>query len=151
MIGEPRGKLGSKAGSHSRIQFTSNESKWVPKNLDFGPHLKWALIERQFFHGSLTDCICICVTKRVPIVKHSAPALTWEMKFLWYPCPALNQKISKHSKNPERAGSTDMKTDGSLILMFFKYPEPAFFGKIKEPYNTGFNTEYPQLGCPALP
>lgn len=39
-----------------------------------------------------------------------------------------------------------MKTDGSLILMFFKYPEPAFFGNLKEPYNTGFNTEYAQSG-----
>jgi len=33
---------GSKAGSNSRIQFTSNESKFVPKNLDPGPHLNWA-------------------------------------------------------------------------------------------------------------
>jgi hypothetical protein len=39
------------------------------------------------------------------------------------------KKISKHSKNPERSGSTDMRTDGSLILMFFKYPEPAIFWK----------------------
>jgi hypothetical protein len=33
---EPRCKL----GSNSRIQFTSNESKLVPKNLNPGPHLK---------------------------------------------------------------------------------------------------------------
>jgi len=30
----------SKAGSNSRIQFASNESKLVPRNLDPGPHLK---------------------------------------------------------------------------------------------------------------
>jgi hypothetical protein len=33
---EPRCKLGSKAGSNSRIQFASNESKLVPKNLEPG-------------------------------------------------------------------------------------------------------------------
>jgi hypothetical protein len=41
-LGEPRCKLGSKAGSNSRIQFASNESKLVPKNSDPGPHLEWA-------------------------------------------------------------------------------------------------------------
>jgi hypothetical protein len=38
-----RFKLGSKARSNSRIQFASNESNLVPRNLDLGPHLKWAL------------------------------------------------------------------------------------------------------------
>jgi len=33
-FGEPRCKLGSKARSNSRIQFASNESKIVPRNLD---------------------------------------------------------------------------------------------------------------------
>ncbi len=32
----------SKAGYNSRIQFASNESKLVPRNLYIGPHLKWA-------------------------------------------------------------------------------------------------------------
>jgi hypothetical protein len=32
----------SKAGSNSRIQFASNESKLVPTNLYIGHHLKWA-------------------------------------------------------------------------------------------------------------
>jgi hypothetical protein len=36
-------KLVPKAGSNSRIQFASNESKLVPRNLDPGHHLKWAL------------------------------------------------------------------------------------------------------------
>jgi hypothetical protein len=35
---EPRCKQGSKAHSHSRIQFVWNESKLVPRNLDPGPH-----------------------------------------------------------------------------------------------------------------
>jgi hypothetical protein len=33
---EQRCKLGSKEGSNSRIQFASNGSKLVPKNLDLG-------------------------------------------------------------------------------------------------------------------
>jgi hypothetical protein len=37
-----RCKLGLKARSNSRIQFASNESKLVPRNLEVGPHLKWA-------------------------------------------------------------------------------------------------------------
>jgi len=41
---EPRWKLGSKAGSNSRIQFASNGSKLGPRNLNQGPHLKWALV-----------------------------------------------------------------------------------------------------------
>jgi hypothetical protein len=35
-------ELGSKAGSNSRIQFPSNESNLVPRNLALDPHLKWA-------------------------------------------------------------------------------------------------------------
>jgi hypothetical protein len=35
--------IGPKAGSNSRIQFASNESKLVPRKLDPGHHLKWAL------------------------------------------------------------------------------------------------------------
>jgi hypothetical protein len=31
---------GAKLGSNSRTQFSSNESKLVPRNLDPGPHLK---------------------------------------------------------------------------------------------------------------
>jgi len=42
-FGEPRCKLGSKAWSNSRIQFSWNESKLVPRNLDLGPHLKLGL------------------------------------------------------------------------------------------------------------
>jgi hypothetical protein len=34
---EPRFKLGSKTRSNSRIQFASNESKLVQRNLDLGP------------------------------------------------------------------------------------------------------------------
>jgi hypothetical protein len=41
-FGEPRCKLGSKAWYNSSIQLASNGSKLVPKNLDPGPHLKWA-------------------------------------------------------------------------------------------------------------
>jgi hypothetical protein len=33
-----------KARSNSRIEFASNESKLVTRNLDPGPHLKWALV-----------------------------------------------------------------------------------------------------------
>jgi hypothetical protein len=43
-FGEPRCKIGSKTGSNSRIQFTSNESKLVPKNLDLGLPSKVGLI-----------------------------------------------------------------------------------------------------------
>ncbi len=34
---DPRCKLGSKVRSNSRVQFASNESKLVPRNLDPGP------------------------------------------------------------------------------------------------------------------
>jgi len=34
---DPRCKLGSKVSSNSRVQFASNESKLVPRNLDPGP------------------------------------------------------------------------------------------------------------------
>jgi hypothetical protein len=44
---EPRCKLRSNRRSNSRIQFASNESKLVPKNLDLAPHLKWALIGKD--------------------------------------------------------------------------------------------------------
>ncbi len=40
---EPRGKLGSKARSNSRIQFAWNEFKWVPQNLDHGTPSKVGL------------------------------------------------------------------------------------------------------------
>jgi hypothetical protein len=35
-------KLGFKGRSNSRIQFASNESKLVSRNLDIGPHGKWS-------------------------------------------------------------------------------------------------------------
>jgi hypothetical protein len=42
-FGEPQCKLGSNTGFNSRILFASYESKLVPRNLDTGLHLKWAL------------------------------------------------------------------------------------------------------------
>jgi hypothetical protein len=41
---EPRYEVRFRAGSNSRIQFTSNESKLVPRNSDPRPHLKWLSI-----------------------------------------------------------------------------------------------------------
>jgi hypothetical protein len=45
---EPRSKPGFKPGfkpaSNSRVQFAWKESKLVPRNLEPGPHLKWALV-----------------------------------------------------------------------------------------------------------
>jgi hypothetical protein len=42
----------SKAGSNLRIQFASNKSKLVPRNLDVGPYLKWALLLNFGFQES---------------------------------------------------------------------------------------------------
>jgi hypothetical protein len=36
-------------GSTQRIQFASNESKLVPRNLNPGPHLSWAFEEWTYF------------------------------------------------------------------------------------------------------
>ncbi len=47
-FGEPRCKLQSKAGSNSRIQFASNESKLVPRNLDPEPRSKVSPTQRQY-------------------------------------------------------------------------------------------------------
>jgi len=40
---EPRIRLGTKVQSNSRIQFASNQSKWVPRKLDAGPLSKVGL------------------------------------------------------------------------------------------------------------
>jgi hypothetical protein len=39
---EPRCKIGSKAKSNSRVEFASNESELVPRNLNTGAHLNQA-------------------------------------------------------------------------------------------------------------
>jgi hypothetical protein len=43
-------KLVSNAGSNSRTQFASNESKVLPRNLNSRPHLNWALL---IFQGKI--------------------------------------------------------------------------------------------------
>jgi hypothetical protein len=53
-FGEPRCKVGSKARSNSRIQFASNESKLVPRNLDLAPPSKAGLNLSRAFYISLS-------------------------------------------------------------------------------------------------
>jgi hypothetical protein len=56
MILKPRQKLESKAESNSHIQFDSNETKLIPKNLDLDTHLKWALGLHQNRKRTLKEC-----------------------------------------------------------------------------------------------
>ncbi len=52
MIWRTKMQARSKAGSNLRIQFASNKSKLVPKNLDLGPYLKWAVLLNFGFQES---------------------------------------------------------------------------------------------------
>jgi hypothetical protein len=52
MIWRTKMQARSKAGSNLRIQFDSNTSKLVPRNLDLGPYLKWALLLNFGFQES---------------------------------------------------------------------------------------------------
>ncbi len=71
-FGEPRCKVVSKARSNSRIQFASNESKLVPRNLDLAPPSKVGLNFSRAFYISLSViqfnvgsnfmvCILVCI------------------------------------------------------------------------------------------
>jgi hypothetical protein len=62
--GEPRCKIGSKTGSNSRIQFTSNESKSVPKNLNLGLPTKLGLIYE---------------TNHVRLLQHACASHVWAL------------------------------------------------------------------------
>jgi len=60
--------------ANSRIQSGSNESKLVPRNLDPGPHLKWALVV-EGGEGELAPMI-------VPLegyVSNPRPHLKWAL------------------------------------------------------------------------
>jgi hypothetical protein len=48
MIWRTKIQARSKARSNLRVQFASNKSKLVPRNLDLGPYLKWALLLNWF-------------------------------------------------------------------------------------------------------
>jgi hypothetical protein len=56
MIQKPRQKLESKTDPNSHIQFDSNETKLLPKNLDLDPDLKWALGLQQNHKRTLKEC-----------------------------------------------------------------------------------------------
>jgi hypothetical protein len=79
MIWRTKMQARSKAGSNLRIQFASNKSKLVLRNLDFGPYLKWAVLLNFGFqesnqlstyitveinyllgHHKLASSLCIC-------------------------------------------------------------------------------------------
>jgi hypothetical protein len=64
-----KNQVGKAIGSNSRTQFSSNESKLVPRNLDPGPHLKWGL--------RLPFLVVPSHAPSVPSVWKSLPIVSW--------------------------------------------------------------------------
>ncbi len=84
---EPSCMLRSKAGSNSRIQFASNESEFVPRNLDLGPRIC----------SGLNDILCT-LEMNLPSLTALLPATTdlhgyERAKYLYHYIQVTSQKL----------------------------------------------------------
>jgi hypothetical protein len=95
-FGEPQCKLGSNTGSNSRILFASYESKLVPKNLDPGLHLKWALEVAQTDLAVSTKLACFIAGSCVLASCHQQEFQ--EEQVLVYGHLAINRSFRKSSR-----------------------------------------------------
>jgi len=104
MIQKPRQKLESEAESNSHIQFDSNETKLVPKNLDLDPHLKWALGLHQNQKRTLKECPQGTTPFRMSLEQKGRPFSSLEFAPLGFSASA-----NFRPENPKGANSRVLK------------------------------------------